>query len=82
MTGDSNVLGSSKISLSHGPAKPSLFTGVITGASCGRDTAPCSVSESLLSNPGDLDTKIENSSLVLASSKEYISQEHHQCAQN
>ena len=81
-TGDSNVQGSSTISLSHSPAESSLFTGLITCASCGRDTDPCSVSESLFSNPRDSDTKTENLSLVLACSKEYISQEHCQRTQN
>jgi hypothetical protein len=68
--------------LCHTVLQSSLFTGLITGASCERDTDPCSVSESLFSNPHDSDTKTEKLSLVLASSKEYISQEHCQCAQN
>ena len=79
---DSNVQGSSTISLSCSPVESSLFMGLITSASCGRNIASCSVSESLLSNPRNSDTKTENLSLVFASSKENISHKHCQCAQN
>ena len=82
MTCYSNVWGSSTISLSHGPAESSLFTGLITSASCGKATATSSVSELLLSYPCASNTKTEKLSWVLASSKDYISQVYFQCVQN
>lgn len=76
LTGDSDVLGSSAIFLSQGPAESSTLMCPITSASCFGATAPSAVSELLLSIPCASDPKTENLSLVLASNKEYISQEY------